>query len=385
MILFVQSFGLLSPGGTARIFRSLLTDAPFPFLSVCTCPVAPPPVLFAREVHLPVRSHAGIFERGRLSLYWYHVENLLQGRLEQQLLELAQKEKATGIHGHSHTMDFWSAFRVSQKLNIPFYLAVHDDLRFLMKYRNDLPAVLEKLGVVWREAKRRFVISEEIGQEYCVRYGERPYEIVTDGVEAWSPPRPVDFSSGLSVYFMGLYHNAYVQNVHALCEALAILQQKAVFPKIRFTMRCGALKQETINGFTVQTLPFGSESDVQEDMKSANLLYLPLHMDTKDADFYRFSLSTKMVTYLGSGLPILYHGAGDSAACRLLERHNAAILCKSLDAESIAQTISAPVDVNALVENAQQLGREQFDLQKIRARFWSLVAPTTELPLLYKR
>ena len=26
--------------------------------------------------------------------------------------------------------------------------------------------------------------------------------------------------------------------------------------------------------------------------------------------FVRFSLSTKLVTYLGSGLPIIYHGPG---------------------------------------------------------------------------
>ncbi len=39
--------------------------------------------------------------------------------------------------------------------------------------------------------------------------------------------------------------------------------------------------------------------------------------------FARYSLSTKMVTYAGSGVPILYHGPADSAAYELLNKNNA--------------------------------------------------------------
>ena len=61
-------------------------------------------------------------------------------------------------------------------------------------------------------------------------------------------------------------------------------------------------------------------------MESADLLYMPMPFGEAHEKFARYSLSTKMVTYAGSGVPILYHGPATSAAFDLLKRNDAAIL-----------------------------------------------------------
>ena len=45
------------------------------------------------------------------------------------------------------------------------------------------------------------------------------------------------------------------------------------------------------------------------------------------------------VTYLASGIPILYHGPSGTAAHNLLAKHRAAVLIKTLDPGEIAQQL----------------------------------------------
>lgn len=106
-------------------------------------------------------------------------------------------------------------------------------------------------------------------------------------------------------------------------------------------------------------------------MLSADLLYLPLPFQEFARAFSRFSLSTKMITYLGSGLPIFYHGPGDAAAGKLLARHDAAAICTTLNAEEISkQLLDAIARREAIVGSALSLARSQFLLADQQRRFW---------------
>ncbi len=55
VIALVQPFGLQSPGGGPRIFRTLLAGTPGEAISVCTAPAAPPDAGGFTEIHVPSR------------------------------------------------------------------------------------------------------------------------------------------------------------------------------------------------------------------------------------------------------------------------------------------------------------------------------------------
>jgi hypothetical protein len=118
-------------------------------------------------------------------------------------------------------------------------------------------------------------------------------------------------------------------------------------------------------------------------MADADLLYLPLPFEAAEAALVRLSLSTKMVTYLGSGIPIFYHGPAESAAGDLLHRHNAAFLCTCLDPASIAEQLTAAavnIEQGALrVVNASELAVRQFMIGDQRARFWSAMGAESDV------
>jgi hypothetical protein len=128
----------------------------------------------------------------------------------------------------------------------------------------------------------------------------------------------------------------------------------------------------------VTVLPFSNEAQVRQDMESADLLYMPIPFGEAYAKFARYSLSTKMVTYAGSGIPILYHGPADSAAYELLNKNRAAFLLTSLAPEEVARTLtgisgSAAADV---ARNALALAQREFMLADQARKFWGAFSKT---------
>ena len=124
----------------------------------------------------------------------------------------------------------------------------------------------------------------------------------------------------------------------------------------------------------MRVLPFGSEADVQADFESADWLYLPLPFTEEHRAFGAYSLSTKMVTYLGSGIPILYHGPPGTAAHNLLAKNRAAALITSLDPNEITRGLVRLLADDASAEfaaNALSLARTNFLRGEQHERFWN--------------
>jgi hypothetical protein len=196
------------------------------------------------------------------------------------------------------------------------------------------------------------------------------YEVITDGLHTFAPAPVSARPMKLKVYFMGLFHLRYRQNMRALLEGLKLVRQRHLDWDISVICRCDRLPVETFDDdVPVQVLPFAPEDQIALDLLDTDLLYQPLPFQ-KDAEaLNKYSLSTKMVTYLGSGLPIFYHGPGSSAAAALLRQNSAASICTSLDPTQIAQTLE---DLHAnrtqIVEAALRLARERFSLSDPQAR-----------------
>jgi hypothetical protein len=260
---------------------------------------------------------------------------------------------------------------------------LHDDLAYTAAGAG-APAELESaMRAAWREASARFVISEVLGREYCERYGARDYEVVTDGLSDLTPPRPESDSSRLRIYFMGLFHMGYEQNLRALLDALALFERDHPQVCVQVTFRCEHIRAQVLEGAKkVTVLPFANEEQVRADMETADLLYLPIPFGESHEKFARYSLSTKMVTYSGSGVPILYHGPPTSAAFDLLSQNNAAVFSTSLVPAEIAGTLSTlTAEKRAEISaNALSLAGREFMLADQTRKFWGAFSGNLSQP-----
>ena len=380
LIAFVQPFGLSNSGGGSRILSRLIEAAPVPVVSVATCLRTPRPTTLADEVHLPVRPHLGRIEQTRFSSQIDRFERLYSFDFLQRLLQLCLDRGVTAIHAVAHNASFRHAFEAARRLGLPFYLTVHDDLSYNMHGSPKLKAAQAHLRTAWQQADGRTVISEAMGQEYNRRYGERPYVVVTDGLDDTehiaSQPRPAERRR---VYFMGMLHVSYEPNFKALVAALEAEQRAHPEREVSFIIRGGLsfpLKSPTL---PIEVRGWGTQADIEADFAEVDVLYLPLPFDPAFEDFVRYSLSTKMVTYLGSGLPILYHGPQPAAAGDLLARHEAAAAANSLDTGALRAALRRAAEQReALVEGAARLSRARFDMGDLRADFWETLSQKPE-------
>jgi glycosyltransferase involved in cell wall biosynthesis len=375
-VISVQAFGIGAPGGGPRILRALLADPPLEVHSVSTGLRPPPSGTLVRETWLPARRDLGRVESTRLAGIADALEAPRKERLAQEIVSLGRDVDCAAIHSVAHSADFIAAERAARVLDVPFVLSIHDDLRYVVRHRMDRRLVLSALGDVWRRADRRLVISDALGRELCRRDGARPFSIVTDGLrDPQIAPAPRERANRRpQVYFAGLFHLAYRRCFDALLlglEALAAPARSGAGVTVRSGSIPVRLRQSSI---PLQVLPFGSEEDVARDLDMVDLLYLPLPFGRRYRDFVRFSLSTKLVTYLGSGLPILYHGPAEGPAYELLGRHRAGLTVTSLDPDAIARALNAHTESSdGIVSNALSLARERFRIDTQRLRFWGQV------------
>ena len=376
MIAFVQPFGLRSPGGGPRILRALLRSAPVEYLSVCTSVAVPP--LAPHEVHLPPRRPAGRLDQTRLGAYFDLLAWSNHASFDRRLVGLLGEHGVRAVHAVAHDLSFARALAAARELDTPFYLSVHDDLSYVMRGRPDRGRGCVLLGSAWRAATWRFVVTEALGEEYCRRYGTAAYLLVSDGVKSADAVSRPSTRGRLRVYFMGLLHLAYEANFLALLDSLDDASSDGGSPAPSLTCRCGSLPLRSLRDRHINVLPFDDEETVAEDLRGADLLYLPLPFGAEHEAFARFSLSTKLVTYLGSGIPILYHGPPFGTAHDLLAAHDAAFLVTSLDRSSLATVLRASAARRqAVTANALALAREKFLLQQQQHAFWDVIQSET--------
>jgi len=375
-LLFVQPFGLNSPGGGSRILRALLADADTPWHSIAASPRKVPACTLGRETRVSGRPFFGRLENSRFHWLPSLLDPWAAKNFQRILYGIAKREKSRGIHAYAPWWDTVAAYHVAKELGIPFFLGIYDDPDYGLKDHPHKEKFLPALQEAWKSAAGRYVVCEELGEEMCRRWGTASYSIITDGINELNPLPVHREKKRLHIYFMGLFHIGYEPNLIALQAAVRRIREEDPELDVRIVTRCGALLPRVqTDPELLEMLPFASEEEVKRDLARVDLLYLPLSFNARDAAMARFSLSTKMISYLGAGLPILYHGPAESAAGGLLEREQAAFACNSLEPDDLVRTIKS-AQSNAAeekVRNARDLAERKFVLRDIRRRFWDSI------------
>jgi hypothetical protein len=371
-IVFIQPFSIGSAGGGARILRALLEDAPLPWRSIASSPEKPKS--WRDEIHLPSRPFWGRIEHSRLAAISQSSARFFTRRFRERLKDRCLQLGARAIHAVPHAgLDFAEAQTVARELSVPFFISLHDDLAYTAFGHGGASRREEAMAHAWNEAAARFVISDVLGREYSRRYGTREFQIVTDGVPRLGAEPVAVNGTALRIYFMGLFHMGYERNLRALLEAIALFQRSRPETTVSVTLRCEHVRREVLAGMPDVTIqPFADEAQVQRDIEQADLLYMPIPFGEEHERFARYSLSTKMVTYVGSGVPILYHGPATSAAYHLLHKHQAAIPVTTLNPEEIAAILAelTAEQRSTTAANALELARREFMLADQMRKFW---------------
>lgn len=223
---------------------------------------------------------------------------------------------------------------------------------------------------LWDYSARRLMISVELGEEYQRVFGNKNFELITDGVfqDEISEPKLIK-NDRICIYFGGLMHIEYYPLLEVLADSMDDLVGQGYSFKLilRGAQDLNFLKSRK---FEIEyRTNFISDEEIKKELDMADILYLPVKFS--DPNFYLYSLSTKLIGYIGASGNILYHGPSDSAACNLLRKNDAAFCCVSLLKEDMIFEIKEMLQADeSKCRNAKELAKSNFDLNEIQNNFW---------------
>lgn len=375
-MLFLQPFGISDVGGGSRILRTLIQAAPVECQSIVTSRVAPSPTKIVSERHFPGVPTFGRLGRTRLNKWLQQSSFIWKPIAREKLHRILRSQSPSAIHLVIQPgLDGLHLGQVAKQLKTRLAVSFHDHYRYFLQTGAYSKQNLGEVRYAWQSADRRFVISSELGNSLASEFGQNEFTVITDGVENLPQAASTLPDGDPVIYFMGQFHPMYQENFSALIKALGIVA-KSNNRRLKLLLRGRWIPELPTHSLVdVERLPLGNDRDVANDLSRCHAAYLPLPFEESYRDFSAFSLSTKMITYLAAGRPVLYHGPADSAAGRLLQVEQAAFCHNSLEAADLAKAIDELVTNRELAafcaNSGLKLARDRFHCKSISHQFWS--------------
>ena len=364
-ILSYQSFSVYANGGGSRILRRMYKGHENQIISLCIDPkekTSETDIITEFSINIKTTYKWWAKSIIRKAIRW--IRNDLFYKINyNRIIKYAQNIDFDVVHVVDHGK--YAAVLCDNKLtNKTIWASFHD-------HYSTTYSTFQNTKKLWERSSRRLVISNEIGMEYRRLFGEKNFELITDGISKDEVSRPlIKLQSPYEIYFAGLLHFDYLPLFEALTNALDILSEKKGY-KFKIILR-GTPKMKFLNdrSFEVISRPFSlNNTELKQELDAASILYLPIKFS--DPNFYLYSLSTKMIGYLGAPGTILYHGPADSAAFNLLNISKSAACCTSMEINDLVFSIeNLLANHMEYTSNAKKLALNQFNLEDIQKRFW---------------
>ncbi|GAA4976513.1 hypothetical protein [Algibacter aquimarinus] len=365
-ILSFQPQSLYENGGAARLLRRLYagreTQVTSLFVNYSFTPIK---IGKVKEIFISVFPKHRSWMRWKLrSFFSWLRDKLFFSLTKKKLLRTAFKIPFDVLHIVNHSV-YSSAICDEALLDKKkLWVSFHDHF-------STTHSSFEDTMYLWNRADRRLLISKALGEEYQRLFGENTFELITDGVSEQEISQPKKLNSNnIIIYFSGLLHLEYYPLFDTLAEALDKLSTE----NKSFTLILrGVEKLPLLNNrkFKVEyRTDFISDAEIKKEQDQADILYLPIKFS--HPEFYLYSLSTKMIGYLGSSGRILYHGPDDSAAYIALKNNEASSNCLSLNIGDMLNSIEKLLEPDNKVSfNAKKMAQNYFVLNDIQKSFWN--------------
>jgi glycosyltransferase involved in cell wall biosynthesis len=115
-----------------------------------------------------------------------------------------------------------------------------------------------------------------------------------------------------------------------------------------------------------------SEAELSETLKDFTWGFAPMSLTDDDPRYNRFSLPTKLVSYLAAGLPIITLGHPDSTLVKIAQSYKLGLCATSADPFVIEKELLATLSIKdpwaRFGSEIQRCAREQFDAKRMRKR-----------------
>jgi len=376
-LLIVAPFPPEGGGGGGVILRSLLNNYPAPFLSWFT--LSPDKTCAERSWRndirnggfnwrVPGRRFKPVRQIGRLGLD--RAEAILAGRAAAKYALRLQPDLCWFI------VTFWSlpAFRIVRD-SIPcgYHLSVHDDplVAVTLEGRKPDPEDERIFSTIIGGARSVDCISERLRQRYLTRY-QKDSLVVTRGFERQANANPLrstlEKNLPIRIVLAG-WGDCPAPWPDDFLTAIRLGREEYDLQVVSFDpLMGGGLPY-------VQHPPRLEQTEFDKYLQGLDIGYACDPLTAAGREFAATSFSTKVVTYIGNGLPFVYHGPVDSVIGDLVQNYKCGVV---VEAHEPARILSAFKTVISDYRNLQQecfrARNELFDADRVRAGLFDYMA-----------
>ena len=248
----------------------------------------------------------------------------------------------------------WAA----RQLGVPLIAHVADDGLETQK-----GGVSASIGQLLAGAAARISISEEMRQEYALRYGIDSHVLHNGAADdLFAEPGPANNRDECFVvrYLGSIVPGQHFSAIEDIAAAVIRLADAGV--PVRFEIWGGCWTRQhaetlTDNRAVVYCGAIG-KSDGFALLKSADLLVVPVSFDAASFPKNRLSLPTKLAECLASGTPTLVYGPAGAAPVEFCRRHRVGSFIDERSPDRVAASIRHMVEDRASARAAARPGRE---------------------------
>jgi glycosyltransferase involved in cell wall biosynthesis len=267
-------------------------------------------------------------------------------------------------------VDIPAGFLVSRICRIPFYAYIFDD--YLYQFIGSERWAVKLISpYIFKHSAGIIGPNEFICQEYQRRYGVTAAMVRNpcDKTELEKEPYNQTYGpkSRIKILFTGDVYLANYDCFRNLIQAMKSLLEYPLELHI-FTARIPEqLANEGIQSDKTFIHPHLTYSEVLEQQRMSDILFLPLAFESPIPEIIRTSAPGKLGEYLASGRPVLAHVPANSFVAHYLEKNQCGLVASENDPASLKNHILKLINdegfCRATTHHARQRAKQDFDPQ----------------------
>jgi glycosyltransferase involved in cell wall biosynthesis len=280
--------------------------------------------------------------------------------------------------GGNEILDFPAAYLASRVAGARFYAYLLDQYAHMVSYVLGKSFLRRIEPMVMKGADAVIVPNEFLADEVRRRFGVEPvvihnpcdlaaYEAAPAGAAADPAARGetrIVYTGGVGPLHFGAFRN--------LLAALGMLGRDDVRLHLYTAQPQAELDAGGIRGPVVRH-PHQPVAAMPGIQRAADVLFLPLALDSAYPEIVRTAAPGKMGEFLAARRPILVHAPADSFLAWYFRRHGCGVVVDRNDPEEVARALDRllhdPALRERLAERAYRRARADFSLADARARF----------------
>lgn len=248
-------------------------------------------------------------------------------------------------------------------ISIPYHITVHDDpIEELTP--NQKAEGTNLFRNILQKARTVDVISERMRQNYLRSYGTESI-VITRGIPD-NFPTNTSRVSGVVNILMGGFGNVSEPWPAPLIETVHLLNKSIQCHLHLFDYKLNLWSSEHVHVY--KNLP---EASFNEILKTTHIGYACDDLHPSRLAFAQLSLPTKVITYIGAGIPFVYHGPKDSTVADLLAEYEAGIIVDTNNSDDLYEAFTKLLsNYNYYQQNCRSALERMFASSIVQNRFY---------------